>query len=142
MGDLSDKMSEQDGVMSHAWTQGMGAAARAPKGTSDMKILAGALEENSDSDAHMIAAAFVEAGATCVRKNRDYGSSVFQAPVMDPEMNPGDAIKVRMSDKIARIATLEKANANAPEVDESLIDTYMDLGAYAILRVIQLKREK
>lgn len=63
-------------------------------------------------------------------KNADYGASVWQSPVLCPGMEVTAAIRVRMSDKIARLAALQ---AKGAEVDESLEDTIRDLGAYCLL---------
>lgn len=68
--------------------------------------------------------------STLLKKNADYGSSVWKAPALKPGMDAGDAILVRMSDKVSRIASLQE---NGPEVSESLEDTMADLGAYALL---------
>lgn len=67
-----------------------------------------------------------------LRKNSDYGCAVWNPPVLAPNMNPGDAILVRMSDKISRLAALSNKTA---EVTESVDDTLMDLGAYALLEL-------
>ena len=68
---------------------------------------------------------------TLLRKNRDYGSSAWKAPVLKPDLDVGSAILCRMSDKIERIGKI--AGGNTPEVDESLNDTINDLGAYCLL---------
>jgi len=74
-----------------------------------------------------------------LKKNHDYGSSVFQQPVMAPNVDGGSAILVRMSDKIKRILKLTRTGLNAVK-DESLADTFCDLGTYAFLYVIWLSR--
>lgn len=67
-----------------------------------------------------------------LRKNHDYGSSVFKPPVLAPELSELSAIDVRMSDKIARINNLKTC---ASEVkSESIDETYKDLAGYVILR--------
>lgn len=68
--------------------------------------------------------------ATLLRKNTDYGSSAFDAPCLIPKMDPGAAILVRMSDKIARIRRLID---HAAETDEPLDDSVRDLAGYCIL---------
>lgn len=66
-----------------------------------------------------------------IEKNQDYGCSVWEVPVLTPSLDPGDAILVRMSDKIRRIQTLM---TRPPEVvTESLADSIADLGAYCLL---------
>jgi len=80
--------------------------------------------------------------ATLIAKNADYGSSVWRPPALRPDMDPGDAILVRMSDKISRIASLASPAAqDAAQVDESLEDTIQDLGAYALLWLARPKAE-
>ncbi len=86
--------------------------------------------ESDNPDQRRIAVTGLEWLATLLAKNSDYGSSVWKPPALKPEMDAGDAILVRMSDKVARIASLQSKEA---EVDESLEDTIKDLGAYAIL---------
>lgn len=66
-----------------------------------------------------------------LRKNMDYGSSVFQVPCLAPDCDPGAAIRVRMSDKINRIKSL--INTSPEVAGESLDDTVDDLGAYCLL---------
>lgn len=85
---------------------------------------------SSNEDQRRIAQVGLEFVATLLAKNADYGSSVWNAPVLKPTLDTGDAILVRMSDKVARIASLSVKDA---EVSESLEDTIKDLGAYALL---------
>lgn len=68
--------------------------------------------------------------ATLLAKNADYGSSVWKPPALKPTLSAGDAILVRMSDKVSRIGQL---SGKGPQVAESLEDTVTDLGAYALL---------
>ena len=65
-----------------------------------------------------------------LRKNHDYGGSVFQSPEMLPDMKPTDALIVRMSDKIQRMKYLMTREA---EVSESMEDTMKDQAGYSIL---------
>ena len=72
-----------------------------------------------------------------LRKNRDYGSSVFMSPEFAPEMSPESAVRVRLGDKTARIRNL-LASSNASVVSESVDDTIDDMIGYLILwRVIR-----
>ena len=86
---------------------------------------------------------------TLQSKNADYGDSAFKPPLLRPNMDAGCAILVRMSDKINRIITLEQYHRVAERVDfdmmkqtESLADTYLDLAGYALLRLIELEKER
>lgn len=66
---------------------------------------------------------------TLIRKNHDYGNSVFKSPILEPDMPPDEAILVRMSDKLARLANLKNKEAK----NESYEDTILDLAGYCIL---------
>jgi len=79
--------------------------------------------------------------ATLIRKNLDYGGSVFQAPILAPDLPVDSAIRVRMSDKIQRLMTLLAGNKNLVQ-DEGIEDTFKDLGAYCLLRAVAIKLEK
>lgn len=71
-----------------------------------------------------------------LKKNNDYGSSAWKAPVLIPDAQPREAILVRMSDKIERLAVLYSRSVEASkvaEVNESYEDTIGDLGAYCLL---------
>jgi hypothetical protein len=84
----------------------------------------------TDEDQRRIARVGLDWIATLLAKNADYGSSVWKPPALKPSLSPGDAILVRMSDKVGRIGRLA---TQGPQVGESLEDTVKDLGAYALL---------
>lgn len=86
--------------------------------------------ESANADQQRIARVGLHWLTTILAKNHDYGSSVWKQPVLKPSLSPGDAILVRMSDKVSRIASLATQPA---QVAESLEDTVQDLGAYALL---------
>jgi len=90
-----------------------------------------ALNGEHGEDQQRIAEAVVEFGEKLLKKNSDYGSSVWKVPTLAPNCSVSEAIFVRMSDKIERINSLRK-NGTA-EIDESLEDTIGDLGAYCVL---------
>jgi hypothetical protein len=90
-------------------------------------------------DQQAIAAVFDEAKTLALQKNHDYGSSVFERPVLAPCMNAGAAILVRMSDKINRLQTL-LAGEKAQVADEAATDTMRDLATYAFIWLIQQRR--
>jgi hypothetical protein len=87
----------------------------------------------------LIARTVLQFGLTLLRKNRNYGSSVFKQPVLTPDIGTDAAIRVRMSDKIERLITLFKGNKDL--VGESVIDTISDLGAYCILWLVYKGRK-
>jgi hypothetical protein len=89
-----------------------------------------ALDGKQGADQQRIAAEGVAWLALLLRKNHDYGSSAWRPPVLKPALDAGDAILVRMSDKVERIASL---TGKGPAVGESLEDTIRDLGAYCLL---------
>lgn len=85
-----------------------------------------------DGPAGILAEIGVENLATLLRKNSDYGSSGLTEPILFPGMTARQALLVRMSDKVARIKTLQH---RGPEVAESLEDTMLDLANYCLLWV-------
>lgn len=74
-----------------------------------------------------------------LKKNQDYGSTVWNTPVLAPECDAGVAIRVRMSDKISRIHNL-MSKEGTPEINESIEDSIADLGAYCLLLLASPKR--
>ena len=75
---------------------------------------------------------FLRALATALRKNNDYGSSVFTPPTLAPDVGTLGAILVRMGDKIKRIQAL-RTGRERMVADERLNDTMGDLGTYCFL---------
>ena len=75
---------------------------------------------------------FDELKQTYIAKNSDYGSSVFSTDPFCPAVCPMTAIRVRMNDKVNRLATLF-SNPEAAKVSESISDTLKDLAVYAII---------
>ncbi len=72
-----------------------------------------------------------------VKKNHDYGDSVHETY----ERYGMTSFLVRMEDKMNRIRTLDKAD-DVKVSDERMEDTLLDLANYAILAIIELKRDK
>ena len=95
------------------------------------------LTDDKRSTTEKIREKFTEISDLVVKKNTDYGDSVFSPPFMCPGISAGVAIRVRMSDKIKRIIQLESNPAQVKS--ESLADTYRDLIGYSILRLIELE---
>ena len=87
---------------------------------------------STDGAAGVLAEIGVENLATLLRKNSDYGSSGLGEPILAPGLDARRALLVRMSDKIARIQTLQH---KGPEVAETLEDTMLDLANYCLLWV-------
>ena len=69
--------------------------------------------------------------AKLVRKNLDYGNSAHTPPCLAPEVPVEAAIRVRASDKVARLQNLLRGNT--AYVAESIDDTLDDLAGYLIL---------
>lgn len=99
---------------------------------ADWDRIGDALDGTLGAEQQRLAEQVTAWGALLLRKNADYGSAVYQAPVFAPHLSPGEAILVRMSDKVARLGSLLKGG-KAPEVSESFDDTLRDLGSYALL---------
>lgn len=97
-----------------------------------LDLLSLALEGDRGYDQQVIAEVGIAWITTILRKNKDYGSSAFESPVLNPTLSPTSAIEVRMSDKIKRIQSL--LNQPAEVKDESIDDSFTDLGAYCLLR--------
>ena len=75
-----------------------------------------------------------------LRKNMDYGSSVWRAPCLMPHLPPSAGILVRMSDKLHRIMNLSD---KSPEVaEENLAATMLDLAGYAILYLVTIDKDQ
>jgi hypothetical protein len=71
-----------------------------------------------------------------LRKNADYGSSVFKVPVLCPTLSPGDAILVRASDKIQRLQRL-LSGVESEVKSETITETLGDLGSYVLLYLVR-----
>lgn len=101
--------------------------------SDDMERVAKALGGDNEEQ-RRIASVGLTWVATLLRKNADYGSSVWREPVLAPGLDCGAVIRVRMSDKVARLASLLKPGAGGPEIKaETVDDTFADLGAYCLL---------
>lgn len=73
---------------------------------------------------------------TLQAKNRDYGDSAFQSPLLSPSLSPLSAILTRMSDKVHRISQLVSSNEGPQVRNEGLEDSILDLAGYCILYLI------
>lgn len=89
-------------------------------------------------DQHRIATVGLHWVATLLRKNSDYGSSVWEEPVLAPDCSTDAAIRVRMSDKVSRIRSLLSKRAEVKE--ETIEDSIGDLGGYCLLLLASPKR--
>lgn len=74
-----------------------------------------------------------------ISKNQNYGNSAFCSPILLPHLKPEAALLVRMSDKIARLASL--ASGEKDRVGESIEDTFLDLAGYCVLAIIAMKED-
>ena len=84
------------------------------------------------ADREIIALVGLRVVGTLLRKNQDYGCSVWKAPMLAPDVDPLKAMLCRTSDKIERIATLA-AGAQPQVVGEGLKDSILDNAGYSIL---------
>lgn len=100
---------------------------------ADLKTIADALTGNRGDAQKAIALEATRWTALLLRKNADYGCAVWERPVLAPDCDPGVAIRVRMSDKVARLTALLQREAEIK--DESIDDTLRDLGAYCLLEL-------
>jgi hypothetical protein len=70
-------------------------------------------------------------------KNKNYGNSFDKTLDEDGLL----VAKIRMSDKLNRFSNLIKQESSGT-VDESVVDTLLDLANYAIMTVIWMCKEK
>lgn len=94
-------------------------------------ILTDAITGARGEDQARIATTGIDWIETILKKNHDYGCSVWKSPLLAPKCEMADAIFVRMTDKVERIQALR--SGEAAEIQESLDDTIKDLGAYCLL---------
>lgn len=100
----------------------------------ELEVLEEAWACKHGDDQKRIADKCIDIAAMLLQKNRDYGCSVWHRPALAPECDPGVAIRVRMSDKIARLTELLNRESG-PSVNESVDDTLLDLAGYIILEL-------
>lgn len=103
-----------------------------PRSGNYIVMLDQALRGERGEDQKRIAKVGLDWIVQLLKKNKDYGSSVWTLPFFCPGGTVADVILARMSDKAQRIRTLLTANGG-PEVDESLDETIGDLGSYCLL---------
>jgi len=109
-----------------------------PVDAESIKLFLDAHSGDRGEDQQRIAAFGVQLIATLLKKNADYGGSAWDRPVLAPDCDPGKAIRVRMSDKIARLERLLAGNES--QIDsESIEDTLADLAGYIILDLARPK---
>jgi len=101
--------------------------------SSDVNLIREALDGERGADQQRLAEYGVKVVSTLIRKNNDYGGSAWQRPELADHLSPGDAILVRLSDKLARLKKLLKSDR--AEVAESINDTLLDAAGYFILLV-------
>lgn len=73
-------------------------------------------------------------------KNKDYGSSALESPILLPWLDVRCGLLVRLSDKITRMRTLFKQETS--EVNESFEDTLRDIVGYIFLLYAVLRTEE
>lgn len=78
-----------------------------------------------------------ELNALYSAKNHDYGDSFGKTRSIVP-----DSILVRLHDKLSRLDSLLMAPEDAKVKDESIDDTLMDLANYAIMELVERRRDK
>lgn len=105
-----------------------------------MNLIEEAMRGNRGEDQQRIATVGLQWIELLLKKNADYGSSVWQVPVLAPDCSCESAIRVRMSDKIQRLQSL--LSGKSPEVAESINDTIQDLGAYCLLYLASPKNKE
>lgn len=72
-----------------------------------------------------------------VRKNADYGDSFAQLRKRYPNF-----VCMRLFDKLNRLDTLIQPDYEAKVTDEKLEDTLMDIANYAVMEILERRKEK
>ena len=72
-----------------------------------------------------------------VRKNADYGDSFSQLRKRYPNF-----VCMRLFDKLNRLDTLIQPGYEAKVTDEKLEDTLMDIANYAVMEILERRKEK
>jgi hypothetical protein len=106
----------------------------------DVSVVEEAISGTRGADQQRIAMTAIEWASLVLRKNANYGCSVWKRPFLSPGMDVASAILVRMTDKVERIHALMQGKPD--EVGESLDDTIRDLGAYCLLYLSRPKGEQ
>lgn len=104
---------------------------RHPASFPDLTLVHDALNGTRGTDQERLAVTAIGITATLLKKNRDYGSSVWKTPILAPHVDAGTGILIRLTDKVERVHQLLKSRK--AEVAESLEDTMKDLAGYAVL---------
>jgi hypothetical protein len=104
----------------------------------NLRIITDALA-GRNQDQREIAFLGLQTIAIMVRKNQDYGSSVFNIGAISPDVSPEAGLRVRLGDKLSRINNLVNQPGNQ-QVAESITDTGHDASAYLLLWVIARMR--
>lgn len=91
--------------------------------------------------------------ATFIQKNHDYGSSFVNSAKIESILKHGDVVDAELGpiiarqifvrgflDKLSRFYQLTLSDTEQAVDDESVIDTLLDLGNYAIMLASQLRR--
>lgn len=89
-------------------------------------------KEDTDKVLDQIVNSFDELKELFINKNKDYGCSVFTTDPLCSSLCPMTAIRVRMNDKINRLAKLLNTD-EVFRVKESITDTLNDLAVYSII---------
>lgn len=72
------------------------------------------------------------------KKNHDYGDSFH-----DTFVEEGMAMaRIRLSDKLNRFKKLSRDGVGREVVDESIIDTLMDMANYALMTVLEMENKE
>lgn len=71
---------------------------------------------------------------TLLSKNEAYGNAAAKEPIFLPLLSSQDAILVRMSDKVSRLANLRRSQCD--DNGESFNDTILDLAGYCVLYLV------
>ncbi len=101
-----------------------------------------ALQSDNPSQV-LIAEMCLRVSTLLLEKNKAYGNSAFEPPLLAPELNADTGIRVRLSDKIKRMINILKdvETLNTKSFTEPLPQTILDAVGYMTLWLIEIERK-
>jgi len=103
---------------------------------ADLDLMQDALNGKRGETQQRIAEFFIRMGTLLLRKNKDYGASVWKRPRLCKKVPPREAIMVRLSDKIERLEHLLNVKGQTGEVEEPVEETLHDVIGYSTLWIL------
>jgi hypothetical protein len=103
---------------------------------ADLNLMEDALSGRRGETQQRIAEFFIRMCTILLKKNKDYGASVWKRPRLCKKVAPREGIMVRLSDKFERLEHLLNTDGQTGEVDESVEETLHDVIGYSALWIL------